>query len=484
MVMVNKPWERFALENSGAAKDISPGVNYLDVCRSACEEGDAYARRALEGIEGLIQGVEQQFTMEYPCHAPNRERWFLMHAVRADYPPATVVISHTDITERRNATEKMIQADRCKDEFLATLAHELRNPLAPIRNACHLLRLDASKRQPSLDTRKILDISERQVEHLIRLVDDLLEASRITTGKISLQKQETELSEIMKSACEMAKLNIGANRQKLEVRLPPTPAWICGDPERLTQILSNFLNNAAKYTEQDGAIFFECEKVDEEAIVSVTDTGMGIPEDMLPHVFDLFAQVDRALGRAQDGLGIGLALVRSLVDMHGSVEAQSGGVGKGSKFTVRLPLIAGLKERPSGEPQKPTSPTVVSSKVLVIDDDHDVADTLAMLLESLGARVHREYGGEGGVKAVQAFKPDLVFLDLGMLGMDGYETVKRIRALPDARGMTIIALTGWGPEQIHAKTRQACFDAEITKPAGIDSLEEALRRVSASSARI
>jgi signal transduction histidine kinase/CheY-like chemotaxis protein len=479
VMMVNKPWESFAKENFATPQGVSPGVNYLDICRSACDEGDPFARRALKGIETLIHGGEEQFKMEYPCHAPDRERWFLMHAVRASASPATIVISHTDVTDRRNATEKLIQADRRKDEFLATLAHELRNPLAPIRNAIHLLRLDASKTGSSKGNRELLDISERQVEHLIRLVDDLLEVSRITTGKISLQKRPIELSEIMKTACEMAKPNFDGNGHRLEVKLPQAGASIFGDPVRLTQIFSNLLNNAAKYTEQ-GAVFFECEKTNGEAVVSVTDTGMGIPQDMLPHVFDLFAQIDRTLGRAQGGLGIGLALVKSLVEMHGGrVEAQSEGVDKGSKFTVHLPLIAGPQEQSPREETKQVATLASSPKVLVIDDDHDVADALAMLLEDLGAQVHVEYDGQGGVKAVESFKPALVFLDLGMPGMDGYETAKHIRALPDAQSIVIIALTGWGQGQIGQKARQAGFDADITKPADMDSLHEALLRVSA-----
>jgi CheY-like chemotaxis protein len=402
-----------------------------------------------------------------------------MHAVSANSSPTAVVISHTDITERRNATEQLIQADRRKDEFLATLAHELRNPLAPIRNAFHLLRVNVGKKVPSESNLKLLDISERQLEHLIRLVDDLLEVSRITTGKISLQKKEIELSEIMRTACEMAKPNYEGNLHRLEVTPPPAPAWICGDPVRLTQIFLNLLNNAAKYTEEGGTIFFECEKINGEAVVSVKDTGIGIPKDMLPHVFDLFAQVDRTLGRSQGGLGIGLALVKSLVEMHGGrVDAESRGVGEGSTFTVRLPLIAEPKERPPSQRKSPVAKAASSPKVLVIDDDHDVADTLAMLLESLGAEVRVEYSGEGGVEAVRRCRPALIFLDIGMPGMDGYETVKRIRALPDAQAITIIALTGWGQGQIGQKARQAGFNAEITKPADMDSLEEALQRVS------
>lgn len=379
-----------------------------------------------------------------------------------------------DITARKRAEEALKAADRRKDEFLATLAHELRNPLAPIRNAVHILRHDVGETTKGKRDLALLSMMDRQVEHLIRLVDDLLEVSRITRGKIELKKRRVDLGEVLRHAVETAQPMIDAGGHELKVELPSEPMELDADPVRLAQVFTNLLNNAAKYTEHGGVIELVAERRGKEAAVAVRDSGVGIPPEMLPRVFDLFTQVDRSLGRAQGGLGIGLALVKSLLRLHGgTVEAHSGGLGRGSVFLVRLPI--GAKQ--SSEAPMPATTGVEASgarRILVIDDDHDVADSLVMFLETFGADVRVAYSGPDGVEAVKAFEPELVFLDLGMPGMDGYETARRIRALPNGAGVKLVALTGWGQDQIRDRAREAGFDRQLTKPAGLDALQELL----------
>ncbi len=378
-----------------------------------------------------------------------------------------------DITARKRTEDALKDADRRKDEFLATLAHELRNPLAPIRNAVHVLRHDGIATIKEKRDFNLLAMIERQVEHLIRLVDDLLEVSRITRGKIELKKAKVDLVDVLSHALEMAQPMIERGGHLLHVEMPPEPIFVDGDSVRLAQVFTNLLNNAAKYTEHGGAIMLWAERRGDEAVVSVRDSGLGIPAEMLPRVFDLFTQVDRTLGRAQGGLGIGLALVRSLLQLHGgSVEAQSEGLGRGSAFIVRLPAFDAKEREEAMAPPLPIEST--SRRVLVIDDDHDVADSLVMFLETFGAEVRVAYGGAEGVESVKAFQPDIVFLDLGMPQMDGYETARRIRALPEGRSLTLVALTGWGQDQIHDRVRDCGFNRQLTKPAGLEALQDVL----------
>jgi CheY-like chemotaxis protein len=302
----------------------------------------------------------------------------------------------------------------------------------------------------------------------------LLEVSRITRGKIELKTRRVELADVLSHAVETAQPMIDRGNHELRVDLPSEPVALDADPVRLAQVFTNLLNNAAKYTEQGGVIELGAALHGAEAVVTVRDSGVGIPAEMLPRVFDLFTQVDRSLGRAQGGLGIGLALVKSLLQLHGgSVEAQSEGLGRGSAFIVRLP---------TNPPQRAETPMAATSwddkratrRILVIDDDHDVADSLVMFLETFGAEVRVAYSGADGVEGVKDFTPELVFLDLGMPGMDGYETARRIRALPEGRDVKLVALTGWGQDQIRDRAREAGFDSQLTKPAGLEALQELL----------
>ena len=377
-----------------------------------------------------------------------------------------------DITERVRAETALKDADRRKDEFLATLAHELRNPLAPIRNGLHLLRKAGSQEETAERVRSMM---ERQVDHLVRLVDDLLEISRITSGKIELRKERADLAAVVADAVEMNRALIDTSRLDLRVALPDDRLLLDGDPIRLTQIFANLLNNAAKYTDPGGRIEIAGERAVGHAVVSVVDTGVGIPKEMLPHVFSLFAQAGDLQDRFKGGLGIGLALVRNLVELHGgSVEAHSEGEGRGARFVVRLPLSPGT-DTAAPRSRTEVSQARASRRVLIVDDMPDVADSLALLLESLGANVRVANSGAEGLAACAEFAPDMVFLDIGMPGMDGFETAGRMREMPTGRKATLVALTGWGEETTRKRVKDAGFDRHITKPADIGELEALLK---------
>lgn len=373
-----------------------------------------------------------------------------------------------DISTRKRAEETLKEADRRKDEFLATLAHELRNPLAAVRNATYLLKHSASISQER--DHKLLAIADRQVQQLIRLVNELLDFSRVSGGKIELKKEKLDLLDVLRQAVETAQPVIQFGGHSLEMNSTQDNISVEGDPVRLTQVFTNLLDNAAKYTEHGGKIVICAEKQGDEAVVMVRDNGVGIPAEMLPEIFNFFAQVDRTLGRAKGGLGIGLALVRTLLDLHGgSVEAESAGEGCGSVFTVRLPLSesAGLRDAPA-------LPLRAPRRVLIIDDEVDVADSFAVLLDGFGATTKVAYCGETGVELAQSFQPDLVLLDLGMPDPDGFETARRIRALPSGRDIKLVALSGWGKAQVEAKVEAAGFDGHLTKPAELTALNELL----------
>lgn len=354
VVAVNRRWQAFAQENGGRFDALSVGANYLEVTRVAADAGDVYARRALDGLRAILSGQQKEFAMEYPCDAPDCERWFLMYAARAEGSTPAIVVSHTDITERvqaesklREATERLRELDQRKDQFLATLAHELRNPLSPIRNAVHVLRHEMAGAKMGGKQEKLISMISRQAEHLVRLVDDLLELSRITSGKIELKRQRIDLIDVLRHAIETATPKIERCGHDLRIKFPSKPIELDADPVRLAQIFTNLLNNAAKYMGPGGTIWLTAERQGNEAVVTVQDTGVGIPADMLPRIFDLFTQVDRSLSHSEGGLGIGLALVKDLLELHGgTIEAHSEGPGKGSTFIVRLPLTRGAHEPP------------------------------------------------------------------------------------------------------------------------------------------
>jgi len=364
-----------------------------------------------------------------------------------------------DLLRRR--IEELEEQQRQTNEFLATLAHELRNPLAPIRNAVSLMQMGGLSDSMTEWYRTLID---RQVTHLTRLVDDLLDASRITSGKITLQRQPVSLALVVENAADSSRPLIDARKHTLDVELPGEPLQVEGDPVRLTQVVLNLLNNAAKYTPECGMIRLSVEREGENAVLRVRDTGLGIPADLLPRVFDLFTQGDRSLDRAEGGLGIGLTLVRRLVEMHGgAVEAHSDGPGYGSEFLVRLPLLAVPQEVPGGEetelPQH-TGPR----RVLLIDDNRDAVESMTVLLELWGHEVRIAYNGPDALTLAAEFRPDAALLDIGLPGMTGYEVAQRLRQLPGWRAVMLVAVTGYGQDEDLRRSREAGFDHHLTKP--------------------
>jgi CheY-like chemotaxis protein len=370
--------------------------------------------------------------------------------------------STRDITERKRAEDDLREADRRKDEFLATLAHELRNPLAPIRNGLQVLKLIGNAGHGVEQARTMM---ERQLTQMVRLVDDLLDVSRITRNKLELRKGRVELAAIVNSAVETSNPLIEAGGHELTVALPSEPIFLDADPSRLAQVFANLLNNAAKYTEQGGRVRLTAERHDNEVVVAVEDNGIGIRREMLPTVFEMFTQADRALERAQGGLGIGLTLVKRLVEMHdGTVEAQSAGHGQGSTFVVRLPVVLEPLERdqshePSGEKQ-----AVPKRRILVVDDNEDAAGSLSMLLKIMGNEVGEAHDGQEAVEAARTFQPSVILLDIGLPKLNGYEACRRIREQPGGKAVVIVALTGWGQEEDVRRSTEAGFNHHLVKP--------------------
>jgi signal transduction histidine kinase/DNA-binding response OmpR family regulator len=376
------------------------------------------------------------------------------------------------------------EADRRKNEFLSMLAHELRNPLAPIRNGVHLLRA-AGSAYPQV--REVSAMMERQVQHLVRLVDDLLDLSRITRGKVSLKTEPLELAEVLARAVETCRPLIDERRHRLHVAALPGPLRVEGDGVRLAQVVGNLLNNAAKYTENGGQIWLGAGREGDEAVIRVRDTGLGIPPEMLGSVFELFTQVDRSLDRSEGGLGIGLTLVRQLVEMHaGRVEAHSDGPGRGSEFVVRLPLLrlpiedCRLQNEKTGGAASGSSTlqsatlNPQSRRVLVVDDNKDAAESLGLLLEVSGHQVRVCHDGASALRAAEEYCPQAVLLDIGLPGMDGYEIARRLRAAPATRKSLLIALTGYGQADDQRRAREAGFDHHLIKPADLEALTELL----------
>jgi signal transduction histidine kinase/CheY-like chemotaxis protein len=384
-----------------------------------------------------------------------------------------------DIAERERAEDALKEADRRKNEFLAMLAHELRNPLAPIRNALQIIRM--SKQEPAPEVRYGYGVLERQVETMVRLIDDLLDVSRITSGKIQLETQTMDLESVVARAVEGARPLIDARHHTLETSPAPIPVLVQVDPVRMAQVFWNLLNNAAKYTPEGGKIKLQVD-AGEEAIVRIRDTGMGILPPMLPKIFDLFTQMERTLDRADGGLGIGLTLVRRLTELHGgTVQAFSDGPGQGSEFVVRLPL-AKTAAVPTTELPAANGPTAAPSgrRILVVDDNRDSAQSLAMLLRHYGNDVRTANDGERGLNEAAAFSPDIVLLDIGLPGMNGLEVCRRLRGKSTGDGPLIVAMTGYGQEEDRRLSREAGFDAHLVKPLDLQELQELLSRPKSS----
>jgi PAS domain S-box-containing protein len=371
-----------------------------------------------------------------------------------------------DVTDRKRAEQQLREADRRKDEFLATLAHELRNPLAPIRNALHLMAHRGGNGQ-EIEAERAM--AERQVVHLARLIDDLMDVARISRGKIELHARAVDLATVVRQAIETALPQLDERGHRLTVSLPETAVRLEADPTRLEQVLWNLLNNAAKYTEPGGSIGLTVIPDGAEVVIRVRDTGIGLEPEMLPAIFGMFVQVGQHAGRAQGGLGIGLGLVKTLVAMHGgSIAAHSAGPGLGSEFVVRLPILPESRA-PAPAPTPPARAEAAARpprrRILVVDDNVDAANSLAKLLIRIyGQDVRIAHDGLSALDVAVAFRPEVVLLDIGMPGMDGYEVARRLRSRPEFAATRLVALTGWGQQQDRMRSQEAGFDRHLVKP--------------------
>ena len=402
-------------------------------------------------------------------------RWVLDHGAKDSQN--SILEVNTDITERKVAEEALRQADRRKNEFLAMLAHELRNPLAPIRNSLEIMKRARGDSRFIEQARATID---RQISQMVRLVDDLLDVSRITRGRIELRKERIELATAVQSAVETSRPLIESNSQVLTVHLPSKPIFVEADPIRLAQVFANLLNNAAKYSNRGGTIRLTVEHRNGVAAVSVKDNGIGIPASMQSGIFHLFTQVDQSLERSKGGLGIGLTLVKWLVELHGgSVEIRSE-VGRGSEFIVRLPLVLSLAAthedvEVGGATYSPPH------RILVADDNADAAATLATLLQIMGNEFRTAHDGLEAIEVASSFRPQVIFMDIGMPKLNGYDACRRIRQQPWGKDMVLVALSGWGHEEDRSKSKEAGFDDHLTKPSDVATLEKFLSSVSARS---
>ncbi len=387
------------------------------------------------------------------------------------------VLVFRDISKLRQANAALREADRRKDEFLAILAHELRNPLAPIRHALQILRM------PQVDSetaRQSRDVMERQLQHLVRLVDDLLDVSRVMRGKIELRREPIELATVVARAVETAQSLIQAHGHRLDVSVPNDSLLLDADPIRLAQVISNLVTNAAKYTQDNGHIWVTAHREGNHAVLQVRDNGIGIAQDMLPHVFELFVQADQSSSKAQGGLGIGLTIVKNLVEMHGGfVRAHSAGLGQGCEFEVTLPLLLSNRRQsiPVPQEQSPERSRSPGHRLLIVDDNQDAAATLAMLLRLDGHEIQIAHDGNSALEMARSYGPELVLLDLGMPGMDGYEVARRIRQQTGMEDTVLAALTGWGTAEDRRRTAEAGFDHHLIKPIELTVLKHIIAQL-------
>jgi PAS domain S-box-containing protein len=448
------------LDESGGA----PLAGYL----AAIHPND---RERVLGLVRLTIDTGCDYEAEYRIVTGGDPRWVTARGKGVRATPGGPVVRFPgvvlDVTARRVAEEALKEADRRKDEFLATLAHELRNPLAPIRNGLQVIRLAADNPAAVAKSREMMD---RQLSHMVRLIDDLLDVSRISRNKMELRRTSVFLRDAVSAAVETARPAIESAGHELTVTLPEESVHLDADLTRLAQVFSNLLTNAAKYTEQGGKIWLSASLVGSEAVLTVQDTGIGIPAEALPRIFDMFSQVDRSVERATGGLGIGLALVKGLVEMHGgTVAAASDGEGAGTTFTVRLPVLISHPGIAHVTPPD-NGPPGPRRRVLVADDNRDSAESMGMLLELLGHEVRIVYDGLSAVTAAEEFRPELILMDVGMPGLSGYDATRRIRRLPLGRSVSVIALTGWGQECDRVESKQAGCNGHLVKPVSLADL--------------
>jgi len=426
----------------------------------------------LDEIEKLKRG-EPSYLFETRFRCKDGSYRYLSWTALPVLDQQIIYASARDITDRHKIEQELREADRRKDEFLAVLAHELRNPLVPIRNGLELLRRAKDDEAVFEQARSMMT---RQLEQMVHLVDDLLDVSRISQGRMVLRRECVSLGTILDSAIETSRPLIDASGHEFLVDVPDQPIFIDADVTRMAQVVSNLLNNSAKYTEPGGHIRLKVRLTDDDVTISVIDDGMGIPTPMLPRVFDMFTQVDSSLERAKGGLGIGLTLVKRLVELHnGSVRVVSEGLGKGSTFTVRLPTVGTAMVRLSDTGE--TSPASARRRILVVDDKRDSAISMAMLLRITGNETRTAHDGLEAIEVADEFRPDVILMDIGMPKLNGYDACRRIRVEPWGRQITIIALTGWGAEKDRQLSSEAGFTSHLVKPVDPDELETILARL-------
>jgi PAS domain S-box-containing protein len=464
---VNKPYAaRFGMHPSQLT-----GRTLAEVLgERAFEAITPYVTRVLAG-----KHVDVEAQIPYDKIGPQ----FIRFAYEPELDDAGRVIGYVaaiiNVSDRRQAEEALREADRRKDAFLATLAHELRNPLAAMRNAVQLITSPAAD---AAKTERAGAIIDRQLHQLVRLVDDLLDVSRITRGQLQLRRGRAELAKVVTTAVESTVLAASSASHALTVTLPDEPIYLDADAERLSQVFSNLLTNATKYTPPGGRIAVTAELTGETVTIAVSDTGVGIPAEMLENVFGMFTQVEQSRDQAYGGLGIGLTLVRFLVELHGgTVTAHSDGIGHGSRFIVRLPRLVSDGADTKAQPAVGGPEAVVRKRVLIVDDNIDAAESLQMWLDMAGHDVQVATDGPRAIAAAESHAPDVMLLDLGMPGMTGFDVARRIRATPWGRKIVLVALTGWGQEEDRRQTREAGFDHHLTKPVPPDEIEELIRKL-------
>jgi len=401
--------------------------------------------------------------------------------------PELILLAVYDVSAVRQRADELAELDRRKDEFLAMLSHELRNPLSPILNAALLLRLHSNRnRLQGIENpvvQQSANIIERQVGQLVRIVDELLEVSRITTGRIQLHPERIAVGVVVENALATVRSLIEQHKHELTVSLPAQEIWLHADAARLEQVVVNLLTNAAKYTDPGGHIWVTVQQAGEEAVLRVRDTGVGIAPEILPRIFDLFTQAERSLDRSQGGLGIGLALVQRLVEMHGGTVAASSALGQGSEFVVRLPVVPPPQPRASSPATETAQPAGPSLRVLVVDDNVDTVTTLALLVQESGHEVRTAYDGSAVLEAALDYRPNLVLLDIGLPGLNGFEVAKRLRQQPALQNAVLVAMTGYGRESDRQRSQEAGFDHHLVKPGDFGKVLQILTTLSELPAR-
>ncbi len=448
------------------------GRDFESVVRTAWSSADA--EEVLRRFRHTLQTGESQVVPEFIALRKDRQlvEYYEWQVHRIPLPGGRrgVVCYFRDISKSVLAREALREADNRKDEFLATLSHELRNPLAPLRSSLEIVKRLATA-PPSASA--ALEIMDRQLSHLVRLVDDLLEVARITRGQVELRREHLRLDAAIHSAIETSEPLIRAGNHRLIVSLPDEPLMLDADPVRLAQIFGNLLNNAAKYSDKGGQIEIAARRDGDQALVTIRDSGDGIAPEQFAKLFQIFTRGERSARRNQSGLGIGLALVRRLTEMHGGrVEASSEGIGKGSCFSVRLPLNVRQVAAPKARGRDHSS--IDSLSVLVVDDNQDAAESLAMLLRTAGAEVQVAHDGPAALAEFERSEPDVVLLDIGMPDMDGCEVARRLREISPAGRVSLVALTGWGQDEDRRRVREAGFDHHLVKPVDLASLQSLL----------